>query len=382
IAASPIGTVTRNTRRQLSSTRRPPTGGPAAAARPPTAAQMPIACERCLGSNSGSSSASEVGSSRAAPAAWITRAPTSVSTERAAPQSAEPSTKMPSPHRNSRLRPWRSASRPPETISAAITIAYAFRTQEMEETLEPANSPSISGNAMFTMKRSRLTMKTPAETSARTFQRRSIRFPRSVAFCNQFAHRRRSGSKMQLDSLGSSHALPTVQRAELLHRQRAGRRRRALVPARHAGDPVRTQPLFGDQAQPGRRAEHPQRSPPATGGARPARAAPGGRRRRVSRVRGDAQGQGGQSRPVGAAALGVRLRRAGGRPAAHPGARSLRPRRVPAAALQLLRRADRPGRGAVPYRPGRDPEADRGRHLAPDGRHAYSVKTYMTNGSG
>lgn len=86
-------------------------------------AQTPIAWERCLGSNSGSSSASEVGSSSAAPAAWITRAPTSAATDGAAPQRAEPRTKIASPHRKRRLRPWRSAIRPPETISAASTIA-------------------------------------------------------------------------------------------------------------------------------------------------------------------------------------------------------------------------------------------------------------------
>ena len=82
---------------------------------------------------------------------------------------------MPMPQRNARRRPWRSARRPAETISAASTIAYAFSTHEMVETLEPAKSLSISGNAMFTMKRSRLTMNTPIETSASTFQRRGIR---------------------------------------------------------------------------------------------------------------------------------------------------------------------------------------------------------------
>ena len=97
---------------------------------------------------------------------------------------------------------------------------------------------------------------------------------------------------MQPDSLDSCHALPAVQRAELLDRQCPRHRRRALVAARHARDPVRAQPLLGDQAQSRRRAEHPQRPPPATGRARTARAPADGRRRRVPRVRGDAQGQG------------------------------------------------------------------------------------------
>ena len=47
----------------------------------------------------------------------------------------------------------------------------------MVETLEPAKSSSIFGNAMFTMNRSRLTMNTPTETNASTFQRRGMTTP-------------------------------------------------------------------------------------------------------------------------------------------------------------------------------------------------------------
>ena len=79
--ARPTGTLTRNTSRQLASTSSPPIGGPAAAATAPTAAQMLIAFGRSAGANSGSSSASDVGSSTAPPAAWITRAPISSPTE-------------------------------------------------------------------------------------------------------------------------------------------------------------------------------------------------------------------------------------------------------------------------------------------------------------
>ena len=84
-AAIPIGTLTMNTQRQLSSTSSPPIGGPAAAAIPLTAAQPATTTDRFSGGNSGSSSASEVGSSSAAPAAWSTRSATSSSTERVGP---------------------------------------------------------------------------------------------------------------------------------------------------------------------------------------------------------------------------------------------------------------------------------------------------------
>ena len=49
----PIGTLTRKIQRQLSSTRRPPIGGPSAAATPPTADQMPIARVALLGREGG-----------------------------------------------------------------------------------------------------------------------------------------------------------------------------------------------------------------------------------------------------------------------------------------------------------------------------------------
>ncbi len=121
--ARATGRLTRKTSRQLALTSRPPSGGPAAAATPPTAAQMPIAVGRRWGSNSGSSSASEVGIRNAAPIAWITRAATSVGAEGAAPQRSDPSAKTISPPMKARRRPKRSASAPAGTSSAANTIA-------------------------------------------------------------------------------------------------------------------------------------------------------------------------------------------------------------------------------------------------------------------
>ncbi len=82
-APMPTGTLTRKTQRQLSWTSRPPIGGPAAAATALTAAQPATATDRWCGLNSGSSSASEVGSISAAPIACTTRVATSASTDQA-----------------------------------------------------------------------------------------------------------------------------------------------------------------------------------------------------------------------------------------------------------------------------------------------------------
>ena len=71
----PIGTFTRNTSCHPACTSSPPIGGPAAAATPPTAAQIATAVRRSAGGNSGSSSASEVGKSDAAPTACSTARP-------------------------------------------------------------------------------------------------------------------------------------------------------------------------------------------------------------------------------------------------------------------------------------------------------------------
>ena len=77
-AASPIGTLTKNTQRQPSwSTSTPPSDGPSAAATAPVALQIATAVARRSGGNSGSSRAREVGTRIAPPAACSTRAATS-----------------------------------------------------------------------------------------------------------------------------------------------------------------------------------------------------------------------------------------------------------------------------------------------------------------
>ena len=143
-------------------------GGPAAAATAPTAAQIETALRRSSAGNSGRRRASEVGKTEAAPTACSTRAATSSSTEGAAADRAEATVKIARPATKLRLRPSRSAVRPAGTSRAAKTIAYALRIHESDARLVPPKSRSMAGNAMFTMKRSRLAMNTAADTTIRT----------------------------------------------------------------------------------------------------------------------------------------------------------------------------------------------------------------------
>ena len=84
-ATRPTGMFTRNAQRQLPhSTRAPPIGGPSPAATAALAPQRPTACARRDEGNASMTSASEAGTSIAAPRAWRTRARTSQSTDPAA----------------------------------------------------------------------------------------------------------------------------------------------------------------------------------------------------------------------------------------------------------------------------------------------------------
>src|SRR5258708_37428666 len=69
IATRPTGRVIQNTKRQLSCTRLPPTTGPSAAPSAATADQAPIAPDLALAGTEASSSDSEAGTIRPAPAA-------------------------------------------------------------------------------------------------------------------------------------------------------------------------------------------------------------------------------------------------------------------------------------------------------------------------
>ncbi len=173
-ASRPIGTFMKNTQRQpTASTSRPPSDGPRAAATAPVALQIATAVARFSTGNSGSSSASEVGTRIAPAAAWRMRAATSNSADGARPHSSDVPRNATTPIRNIRRRPTRSASRPAGTSSAAKTMLYAFRTQERSARVDSAKSRSMSGNATFTIVTSRKLMKTATAVTPRTCQRRS-----------------------------------------------------------------------------------------------------------------------------------------------------------------------------------------------------------------
>src|ERR1700678_390860 len=122
-AARPIGTLTRNTQRQLAATSSPPTTGPSAAASPPVAVHTRTAPDLRSGSYDARIRLSEVGVSSAAPAACTSRNPISIPTLVEAAQAAEASVNTAAPSRNPRSRRYRSASLPKNTSSDAYTIA-------------------------------------------------------------------------------------------------------------------------------------------------------------------------------------------------------------------------------------------------------------------
>ena len=87
-----------------------------------------------------SSSESEAGTIRPAPAAWMIRAAISSGTPGDRPHRAEPALKPIRPATKIRRRPTRSAHRPAGTSTAANTIVYAFSTQDSEPRLVPRYS--------------------------------------------------------------------------------------------------------------------------------------------------------------------------------------------------------------------------------------------------
>ena len=122
IMAAQIGTLTRKIHRQDAySVSSAPRVGPSAAAAALIALQVPIATCRLPPGNSGSTRASEVGTTRAANAPCSARAAISTPGSGAAPHSALNTAKPARPIRNSRLRPYRSASRPDGISTAAKT---------------------------------------------------------------------------------------------------------------------------------------------------------------------------------------------------------------------------------------------------------------------
>ena len=127
---------------------------------------------------------------------------------------------------------------------------------------EAAKSRAMSGKAMLTMKRSRLAMKTPTETTARTFQRCSCQLPIE---CDLQFERHRSRFELQhatsMARLGACRN--ALRRPELLDRPHARVRRRALDAAGAARRLPRPPPLRRVPAQARRRPQRARRPPRA-----------------------------------------------------------------------------------------------------------------------
>ena len=87
-----------------------------------TAAHRATACMRSLASFASSTIASELGTSAAAPAAWMRRAAISTFRVGASAHSPDARVNRSSAAENTRLRPRRSASCPPPTRKAAKTM--------------------------------------------------------------------------------------------------------------------------------------------------------------------------------------------------------------------------------------------------------------------
>ena len=121
---TPMGTFTKKIQLQsMCSVMSPPMSGPMARAIAETPAQMPIAMPRWCGGKVAEMIESVAGSISAAPTPCAVRAPISVSPEVARPQMSDESVKTTRPIRKTRLRPKKSASFPPVSMSTAKVSA-------------------------------------------------------------------------------------------------------------------------------------------------------------------------------------------------------------------------------------------------------------------
>ena len=134
-----------------------------------------MATARRSGGNSGSTSASEVGISAAAPTACTTRAAIRQLGSGASPHSTEPARNSQRPPKKSRRWPTRSAIRPAGTSAAAKTMLYALRTQESSLSEASGKSAAIDGNATLTIVTSRKAMNTATVVTSSTCHSRGIR---------------------------------------------------------------------------------------------------------------------------------------------------------------------------------------------------------------
>ena len=167
-ASRPTGTFTRNTARQLVNwTSTPPRTCPATKPTEAVAPYRPRARLRCGPSaNPVVIRDSAAGATSAAPAPCTSRAATSRTGSWARPPASEAAEKTSSPAMNMRLRPNRSAARPPRISSPPNAIAYPVMTHCTAPAAKPS-SAWMDGSATLTMLKSSTTMKAAVRMRAR-----------------------------------------------------------------------------------------------------------------------------------------------------------------------------------------------------------------------
>ena len=166
---APIGTLTKNTQRQLStSTITPPSSSPTA---PPAPAIAPQTASARLRSGPSAKVVRMIeraaGETIAPPSPCAPRATSSMPSDCESPQISEAAANSAMPAMNSRRRPSRSARRPPSSRKPPNISVYAFRTHERLCSEKPTSS-LIVGSATLTTVASRTTMNCATATSTRT----------------------------------------------------------------------------------------------------------------------------------------------------------------------------------------------------------------------
>src|SRR6266511_3398123 len=149
----------------------PPASTPTAAPLPPSAPQIPRALFRSAPSSKlVMTIESAAGEMMAPPSPCTPRAAISIPSDWASPHASEASVKSTTPTMKTRLRPSRSAARPPRRRKPPNAIAYAVITH-CRFSREKSSERPIEGKATFTIETSRIVMKKAVATTASTLQR-------------------------------------------------------------------------------------------------------------------------------------------------------------------------------------------------------------------
>ncbi len=183
--AAPSGTLMKKIQRQPPApTIAAPSEGPVAPPSPPVAPHKPMAMLRRPAGKKREINDSELGVCMALPTACTMRAPMSTRTLGASPESSEPRANRPTPNRNTRPLPMRSASRPLGTSIAAAVIVYTVITHESSARLTSENESRMSLNATTTTVMSSVETNDAAHTNASTRQAAPMS-PSRTALCPQ-----------------------------------------------------------------------------------------------------------------------------------------------------------------------------------------------------